>query len=285
MSADIEFYPSDSVDDGVAVLEPIPDDTDTVVGFGEPLTTDEAQELTEHIRSTADVLYVLLARAHAGRAWTSLGYSTFADYVREEFDMSRSRAYQILDQHKVIAALEEALPEGTTLKISEAQARDLKSVIDEVVPAVRDATAGTSSEEAQKITDEIVEDFRQKSRTDIEEEADFDNGRPSGGLPGQFGGGGTGGIYDDDDYGDDDPEPAGMSVEDATQLRMRVQAAYSFYTAVSTLHSLPDVDFVIESISSERFPQVNEEMPTALHWLTKFADVWNERHNMDDENE
>lgn len=280
MTAEVDVFDEDTAVAGEVVLA----DGTTVHGFNEPLTTDEAQELTEHIRSTADVLYVLLGRAHAGKAWESLGYATFSAYVKEEFDMSRSRAYQILDQHKVIQALEAAVPDGTSLRISEAQARDLKSVIDEVVPEVQKATAGLSTEEAQKITEDIVEDYRDQVRKQNASDGDESDGsdgghQGGGGMPGQFGGGnGGGGNFSD--FGDDpeqDPQDDVPQV-DTAEIRRRVQAAYDFYTAMSALNTMPDVLVVIDTIRDERIPQIREQMPVALEWLQEFAKKWEERH-------
>lgn len=54
------------------------------------LNVEEAKAITENIRSTGEVLYVLVSRAHAGKAHKALGYSSFENYVKEEFGMSRS---------------------------------------------------------------------------------------------------------------------------------------------------------------------------------------------------
>lgn len=286
MTADVEVFGADAATPTDVVFA----DGTVVEGFDQPLTTDEAQELTEHIRSTADVLYVLLARAHAGKAWSALGYSTFADYVREEFNMSRSRAYQILDQHRVIEALEAAVPDGTQLRITEAQARDLKSVINEVVPAVQSATAGMTAEDAQQMTEEIVEDYRQQAREERDQARDGQEGfgeepgyQGGGGMPGTFGGGngGGGGGYfpdEDEDFDEDSGDIDDAPPVDASAIRRRVQAAYDFYTATGALSAMPDVHEVIETINPDRVPQVRNQLPGALAWLKEFAEAWEEAH-------
>ena len=175
-----------------------------------PLTTDQAQELTETIRSTSDVLYVLLARAHAGKAWVALGYNSFSDYVGEEFNMSRSRAYQIIDQARVIEAIESAVPDGTDLPtISEAAARDLKSIIGEVVPVIRDRTEGLSPQDAGYVVEEVVEQFRAEpafrddAYSDYNEGSDFDSRMITGSPEAGFGGG----FKDVPGYGPNDGTP------------------------------------------------------------------------------
>jgi hypothetical protein len=71
-------------------------------------TPDEARQLTERIRSAAAALWQLLAEAHQRGAWRALGYDTFKSYVEAEFQMSEQRAYQLLDQARVIAAITES---------------------------------------------------------------------------------------------------------------------------------------------------------------------------------
>lgn len=126
------------------------------------LTYDDAKLLTEYIRSTADALYVLLHRAHTGKAWKALGYASFAAYAKSEFDISKSRAYQLLNQAKLVDEITYALPEGSTVVISEAVARDLKSMASEIVPQVKTETAGMSPEDASKKAKEILDDRRKE---------------------------------------------------------------------------------------------------------------------------
>lgn len=126
------------------------------------LTYDDARLLTEYIRSTADALYVLLHRAHTGKAWKALGYSSFAAYAKSEFDISKSRAYQLLNQAKLVDEITYALPEGATVTISEAVARDLKSMASEIVPQVKSETEGMTPEDASAKAQEILEDRRKE---------------------------------------------------------------------------------------------------------------------------
>jgi hypothetical protein len=243
-----------------------------------PLTTDQARDLTDTIRSTSEVLYVLLSRAHRGKAWEALGYSSFADYVREEFDMSRSRAYQILDQSRVIEAIESASPDGADLPaISEAAARDLKSIIGEVVPEIEARTAGVPVSEAGQVVEEIVEDYRDKVRDKREQDALEKEEREQDeaerrGFSDTSGGGA--GLYtpppppqfDDDEDDDDDYDPA--------MIRRNVQAAYDLYSSLSALKSMPDTESVINTIPVERRIQINDSLSAATGWLAEFQAAW-----------
>ena len=70
------------------------DDDDRALMEEGAMTKAAAEEVTEAIKSYATATWVLVKRAHDGKAWKSLGYSTWADYVKTEFDMSASRSYQ-----------------------------------------------------------------------------------------------------------------------------------------------------------------------------------------------
>lgn len=80
-------------------------DTGEVV---QPLDEAQARELVQQFRDHLDSAWVVLLRLHEGRAWLSLGYETWESFVTAEFAMSRQRAYQLLDQGRVVRAIEEA---------------------------------------------------------------------------------------------------------------------------------------------------------------------------------
>lgn len=165
------------------------------------LTEEEATELTENIRSTGEVLYVLVSRAHAGKAHLALGYSSFEAYVKEEFGMSRSRAYQLIGQANVIKEITEAVPEGTDIAISEAAARDLKGVLDKVVPSLAERTENMSPEEAAGVVQDTVDEFRESEEDDVFDSLSDDDIEA---LLGEdlFGLGETGGSFDEEIMGD-----------------------------------------------------------------------------------
>jgi hypothetical protein len=245
------------------------------VDLAAPLSADEARELTSTIRNAAEMLWVLLARAHQGRAWESLGYESWEGYVRAEFDMSRSRSYQLLDQGRVIAALTEAMPEGSEVHLTEAAARDLKGVLDEVLPEVSERTAGLEPDEASQVLDEIVEEQRTQLR-DHATDDDFDeyNG---GGHSGPYDGPYTGeaGASDDELYDDVDDI-------DVVTIRRNVNAAHDVYSSLAALNSLPDdLEAVIAIIPDERHAQIRENLATAVENLNRFAEVWSDLHGND----
>lgn len=242
-----------------------------------PLTTETARQLTDHIRNASEVLWVLIARAHAGKAWEALGYETWGDYVKVEFDMSRSRSYQILDQARVIQAIEAAVPEDMQVRISESAARDLKGVLDDVLPEIRERLAGVAPDEAQGVLEEIVEEQRDRIREQREAAAAADDDDYD-----DYIGGGGGSGYGDGEYNGDRGGNVPMYDDiddiDVAKIRRNVNAAHDLYSSLSALASLPDeLDEVVAIIPEERHTQIDSNLDKAIEALTRFADLWRDR--------
>lgn len=279
----------------------------------EPLTQDGAKELTRSIRDAAEVIWVLIARAHAGKAWLALGYDSWADYVREEFNMSRSRSYQLLDQAKVIEAINKAMPSGAEVALSESSARDLKFVIQEAVPEIKEKTKGLDPEEAVKVTQEIIAKYEAKQTTDsvasdnIETEAQSESVSVSDDDSAHDADETTGTIAREDDSSENTPAPEhqatsstedsvdtsdrvvsvppapAMSQEELASIRKNVNAAHDIYTALSALSSLPaDLSAVIKIIPQERRTIVSSNLPQAAANLETFTKLWAENETQDD---
>lgn len=247
----------------------------------DPLTEDQAKNLTATIRNAVDVVWALIARAHAGKAWKALGYSTWGEYVEVEFDMSRSRSYQLLNQAHVVNEIEAVVPEGTTIDISEAAARDLKGVLEDVVPQIREATAGLDPEEASDVLDEIVTQQREKLREEREGLDDFDgfddDYAPSGFSGGDFPPGSGNGEYGSKVEPEDDFDEV-----DVVAIRRAVNAAHDLYSSLSALAGLPkDLQEVIDIIPRERYEQIDTNLADAENRLTEFAELW--RDNREDD--
>lgn len=255
------------------------------------LTIEQAQELTEHIRSTSDVLYVLVARAHAGKAHKAMGYTDFGAYVKAEFDISRSRAYQFINQASVIQAIEEATPEGTQFKLSEAAARDLKNYVEELAPEIRDATRDLDPDEAGSVVEEMVSGYRDKLADeknkvdeDFDLDLDFDLDDIDYDAPEFDGeGGGGGSQFDDmegfdalDDFDSDgtEKEDRSIDIEDASVFRNKLENVYAFYAALNSLEKMPEVDEILGSIQETRRAHLNASLPKAKAWLDAMHEAW-----------
>jgi hypothetical protein len=138
------------------------------------LTFDEAQALTQEIRSSAVKLWALVLRAYEGHAWRVLGYRSWRAYTTQEFQLSQSHAYRLLDHARVVRALEGAANSPLGEIVTERRARALKPHIDEVaaevgVSVAAGATPAEALEQAERALKERetrYTDSRQKdSRT------------------------------------------------------------------------------------------------------------------------
>ena len=145
------------------------DDEDRALMEEGAMTKAAAEEVTEAIKSYATATWVLVKRAHDGKAWKSLGYSTWADYVKTEFDMSASRSYQLINQAEVIAALEDAAPSGTKLLLTEAQTRDIKQQLPRITEKVKKETSGDDPAMAASKINEMVEKERAAIHNDLDD--------------------------------------------------------------------------------------------------------------------
>lgn len=112
------------------------------------LDSEGARALTHRIKANLVLAYVGLLEAEAREAWSALGYSSMAAYVTVEFEVSQSRAYQILDHARVLRALESAGLDSTIVEsTNEAQAREVAAIIKADGP-----------ERAAEILTEVAED-------------------------------------------------------------------------------------------------------------------------------
>lgn len=282
------------------------------------LTESEAKEITENIRSTGEVLYVLVSRAHAGKAHKALGYSSFESYVKEEFGMSRSRAYQLIGQANVISEITSAVPEGTKVDISESAARDLKGMLDKIVPEVAERTAGLSPDEASAELDGFLKETRSADEDDDDDiinmltDDDIDRlladnvfENPSsydeelmGDLKDREGfsdssgsglvGGGSGGSNGEVTEGfgdfnlDDFPDLDDMD-DSGPSNETSYDSIYDFYTVLSTLNSLPEPADIIKQIAEARKQQVSESIGNAVSWVTTFNELWEAKMSSEEE--
>jgi len=133
------------------------------------MTREEATELTEDIKATTSALYIFLRRAHDDRAWIALGYTTWGEYVAKEFEFSRARSYQLLNQANVIEELSEA--SGVPLYITERDARAIKKRLPEITEKLKKEVKdnGLDKEEAEKKVKEIIEDDDEEKDSEGEE--------------------------------------------------------------------------------------------------------------------
>jgi len=261
-----------------------------VRGEGE-LSESKARELTNAIKAAAEATYVLLARAHQGKAYKALGYSTWADYVTQEFEISTQRSYQLLNLSKTIEALEAVAPEGTEVKLTEAQARDIKRELPFITSKIAEETKDLSPEDAADRIDETIQAAREQKKADddaialkeknlAEAEADgYSKGLEAGAdaLLESNGFDVTAGFDADDDedngWGNDsDDSTPGMS----PQFIMDFQNLANMLMGAG---SLPDPQEFVDGIPSGRWADVKRQALSAEDWFHRFNELAADRED------
>jgi hypothetical protein len=98
---------------------------DGEIAFAE-MTRSCARDLTDRIKAGVSDVAEMLHRAHEGRAWVALGYPSWAEYCKAEFEMSKTRSYQLLDFVEIKQEIEKSTIVDSPQ--NESQTRALKSV-------------------------------------------------------------------------------------------------------------------------------------------------------------
>jgi hypothetical protein len=73
---------------------------------GQPMDRYEARALTDTDKRDLGHVYRNLVTLHERRGHEALGYGSWVEYCRAEFDVGQSRAYQLLDAGRVVADIE-----------------------------------------------------------------------------------------------------------------------------------------------------------------------------------
>lgn len=129
------------------------------------MTSGEARAITDMINEHTNIVWNMLIEAHERKAWAALGYPTWSSYVQGEFNMSRSRSYQLIDQARTIHAIETAV--ATAVDITEAQARDIKNDLPAVIADIEERLMSTSVDDDEKraVVAEVIAEHRSPTVT------------------------------------------------------------------------------------------------------------------------
>lgn len=243
----------------------------------------KARELTNAIKAAAEATYVLLARAHHGKAYKALGYKTWAEYVTAEFEISTQRSYQLLNLNNTIKQIEAAAPEGTPVKLTEAQARDIKRELPFITSQIAEETADLDTDAASKKIDAIVEAAREQKKLDDDavavkekalQEAEEDGYRA--GLEA-----GADAILESDGFdlsGEDEPEEdtgwgQDTGSSNSGEPSLTPQLAMDLHNLVNVLAgatALPDARDLANSIPESKRKDIREQARRAEEWLQGF---------------
>lgn len=137
-----------------------------------PCSAEEARDLTDRIKASVEHTWSLLLEAHERQAWAVLGYLNWEQYVRGEFDMARRTSYQLLDQGRVIRALNEAavVRQGAQIvNVTEREARDIKPLLPQVIEGIRGEVATIPDATPERIQ-EIVHEQVERARAEVQEQ-------------------------------------------------------------------------------------------------------------------
>lgn len=222
------------------------------------MTKEEAVELTQSIQSTTTALYVLIKKAHDNKAWLAMGYDSWASYIENEFNFSRARSYQLINQANVIEEINEA--SGVELYITEREARSIKKKLPEITKKLEAEVKGAdlTSEEAEEKAREIIDETK--------EEMDMANKYNNGG---QY----------NDGYAEDEEDNGAMEEWTPANVDKVLKDEDFFYynnlmTTLEIFKSMPAADKFGKTLrnSNKDTKEVLEKAENAFAWLAKLID-------------
>jgi hypothetical protein len=250
----------------------------TEINFSSPeLDEDGAREITDRIRTTSNVLYLLVKRAHAGKAYKALGYTSFESYVNTEFNFSKVYAYRLLNQANFIEAIEARVPEGTEIRITEPISRKLKKVLPELLEELEGRVSDIEDpDEAGDIIEDIIRENREKQEANnfLNDEDDEEIGEPE--RQGTGNGTWQGDDDDDDDVYFDDSEDFDDEDEDALEnsndVRRKFDKIYNLYSGLKHINSVGDGEELVPFLPRERWDEFTDLLNTVHPWLADFKE-------------
>lgn len=138
------------------------------------LTVHDARVLTARIRESVAGVWDLIVEAYTSRAWTSLGYDSWDDYTRTEFDGVRI-ALPREDRREVIGSLRDA---GlSTRAIASAIGVNDKTVRNDLAGAEYSAPViGADGKQYAPKPAHVTQTTRTTESTKVEHDVDLDTG-------------------------------------------------------------------------------------------------------------
>lgn len=207
------------------------------------LDRSRAADLTQRIRSGTHTVCLLMLEAHEGRAWTVLGYPSWERYVRQEFDLSRRRAYELVDQGRVVRTLQASSGLSGPPSISAYAACQIKAHLDQVAETVRRRCAGQPEDRRVEIVQQVVADMRRLVNARPDRQAA--NGHPE----------------DHEAAEEHTATPARASPEPAVDRLLR---------AIEALTDLPSPEAACAAIPREQRQRL-AELDGVVAWLAEFT--------------
>src|SRR5215472_4396695 len=130
----------------------------------ERLDRNDAQLLTQKIRSAANEVCMLLLEAYERKAARALGYPSWEAYVEREFGFSRSRSYEFLDQGRVIRSIVAEVAMSGMPDISTRAALEIKAHLAEVIDEARVRARDVAETDVPRVVEAVVREIRARTR-------------------------------------------------------------------------------------------------------------------------
>lgn len=246
------------------------------------ITEEEAIQITSAIKSTTKALVAYIWYAHKHKIHKAMGYETWADYVKEELEISPQRSYQLLDLSKVTNEIENVTPEGTEIELTEAQARDIKRELPKITERIRESTEDLDPESASEEVDRIIQEHRDQKKADekvtsekqkeiaeaieeaerrrLEDQADaiLEADRPNSMTDSA-----DNEIMEVEVSGDDF---GSLSPQDSMDI-------YNFFNILEILNSMPEPDVFIKVLPKDKLDEANELLLNGTAWMNKFHTI------------
>lgn len=227
-----------------------------------PLDEKAARKLTEDIKSTTTALYILLKKAHDTKAWLSLGYSSWTEYISKEFDFSRARSYQLINQANVIEEINKA--SGLNLYITEREARDIKKRLPEITKRLKedvknsDLDESEAEEKAREIIKAEKENIDNSEKENIDNSEDYDKS----------------GDWDDPNNYEDEDEKGSPAFDENNNYNLSEKDRLIYENLIVTLkifETMPNPVLFGEKIKKSNVDgkELNELAHKSIDWITK----------------
>jgi hypothetical protein len=245
----------------------------TEINFSSPeLDEQSARAITESIKTTANMMYLLVKRAHAGKAYKALGYTSFKEYVETEFGFSKVYAYRLLNQASFIEAIEAKVPEGTEIHISEPVSTKLKKALPELLETIEARVATLDDDDdAGAVIEDIIREHREQSEANnfLNDENDDELVAPAPT--------GTGGTW----QGEDDEEDINFEEEDdfdedvmdnSNDVRRKFDKIYNLYSGLKNINAVGSGEELVAFLPRERWDEFKDLLNTVTPWLGEFKE-------------
>lgn len=236
------------------------------------MSKDEALELTDSIKSTATATCLLLQRAHDQKAWKSMGYKSWTDYIEGEFKFTRARSYQLLAQASVIKEIADV--SNSEIYLTEKEAKLIKKELPTITQKIKEETRElVTAEDREEKTKEIIDgEIQHALNTD---KSTYDDGRDIDSMIEEDGGQGIPKeVYSGQSYQSDENKWG-----DVESSNIAPAAEANFYVenlnrTLSVMEAFPKATDLAQAMgfTEEEKVELRNRVKYSLAWLEALCD-------------